>query len=500
MQSQTIELHIKPDGIVLTDYYNDRSRVSFIRGPLGSGKTIQSCLKILQLMCEQEPNDQGIRPSRWYAIRNTYSDLLTTTCKDWLSVTDGLGKFSKGGKEPPHHNLEFRLEDGTKVKSEMIFLSMDREDHVKKLRGSQVTGFWLNETKELLKSTIDMADGRHGRYPSIADGGVRASWRGMIGDTNSPDDDSWYYDLAENVKPEGWSFHVQPGGVIWDEQSKQYIANPKAENLKNLIGGSEYYTKQMQGKNLDWIKCNLANEYSSVFDGRPIYTCFNESIHKKEFELDPSLPLLFGWDFGRTPSCVIGQLTSNGRFLIRHEFYTEGMGIKTFGLQVIRPFLVRRYKGWSIGLSCGDPAGASAGQADDISCIQMLSNPYNSQDPELGGVGIPTIPSPDLSNSFQARTQAVEGNCNRLIDGEPAILIHPDCKLLIKGFNGGYEYKRVQSANGSKFTDKPNKNKFSHPHEALQYLSIAVNEGLVYEQDDYEDDFHEENRNPVTGY
>jgi hypothetical protein len=33
-------------------------------------------------------------------------------------------------------------------------------------------------------------------------------------DTNPPDDDSWYYRVAEKEKPEGWEFFKQPGGLL----------------------------------------------------------------------------------------------------------------------------------------------------------------------------------------------------------------------------------------------------------------------------------------------
>ena len=201
MGDNVIEFRHKAQGDVLAQYQQSWSRVTFIKGPLGSGKTIQSCLKIFTAMCTQKSNSEGIRPSRWYAIRNTYPDLTTTTIKDWLALFGELGRYTGGGMEPPTQRLDFDLDDGSRVKADIVFLALDRVDAVKKLRGSQVTGFWLNEVKELSKPVIDMADLRHGRYPSTANGGVAPSWHGMIGDTNAPDSDHWYYRLAEESRP-----------------------------------------------------------------------------------------------------------------------------------------------------------------------------------------------------------------------------------------------------------------------------------------------------------
>ena len=50
------------------------------------------------------------------------------------------------------------------------------------------------------------------------------------------------------------------------------------------------------------------------------------------------------------------------------------------------------------------------------------------------------------------------------------------CRNLIKGFEGGYQYRRLQ-VSGERFDDKPDKNHFSHIHDALQYLMLGAGEG-----------------------
>ena len=64
---------------------------------------------------------------------------MTTTVKDFQAVFDGLGTMKYGGLEPPTFHVHFKLDDDTHVKSEVIFLALDRSDAVKKLRGTQVT-------------------------------------------------------------------------------------------------------------------------------------------------------------------------------------------------------------------------------------------------------------------------------------------------------------------------------------------------------------------------
>ena len=59
-------------------------------------------------MCEQAPVTQkahpnhGVRLSRIIAARNTYSELFSTTIKDWLEVHGDLGEFKQGNKGTAH--------------------------------------------------------------------------------------------------------------------------------------------------------------------------------------------------------------------------------------------------------------------------------------------------------------------------------------------------------------------------------------------------------------
>ena len=51
-----------------------------------------------------------------------------------------------------------------------------------------------------------------------------------------------------------------------------------------------------------------------------------------------------------------------------------------------------------------------------------------------------------------------------------------NCVNLKKGFNGGYHYRRLQTS-GDRYDEKPMKNKYSHIHDALQYMMLGAGEG-----------------------
>ena len=63
-----------------------------------------------------------------------------------------------------------------------------------------------------------------------------------------------------------------------------------------------------------------------------------------------------------------------------------------------------------------------------------------------------------------------------MVDGKSGLLIDRRCPQIIKGFQGGYCYRRMQ-VSGERYEDKPEKNMYSHIHDALQYLMLGAGEG-----------------------
>ena len=465
--NQIIEYIEQPQGKILQEYSDCRASRSFIMGPLGSGKTVETCIKILDLMCEQEPVTQkhhknfNKRLSRWVAVRNTYSELTSTTIKDWLECHGDLGPYTAGSKEPPHQRISFKLEDGTQVVSEIYFIAFDRPDQVKKGRGLQTTGIWLNEVKEIPKAAIDVLDLRLGRYPSNKEGQI-PTWAGMIGDTNAPDDDHWYYNYAEEDKEPGFIFHRQPGGLI--KIGDNWELNSEAENLKNLP--PDYYLRGMQGKTEDWISVNLGNNYGFVADGKPVHPRYIDSVHciDMDFKPDPKVEIVLGFDFGRTPAAALIQKAELGRWICFDEFCADDMSAITFGPELklyidqTYPDHTYGYKGW------GDPSGGKGGEATDDTAHQIIR-----------GAGLPC--NPTNSNISALRRAALEKPMTEMcMDGKPRFVVLPKCKMIRKGLRGGFCYRRVQ-VSGEKYTEIPDKNAFSHPVEALEYALQGEGEG-----------------------
>lgn len=293
-------------------FHADNSFVRGLMGPIGSGKSVACCVEIIARALAQPPAPDGIRYSRWAAIRNTYPELKSTlikTWEEWVPPTICPIRWDV----PISARMKLSdIGDGTGLDLEVIFLALDRPQDVKKLLSLELTGGWINEAKEIDKSVLTMLTGRVGRYPSKIKMGGKPYWSGIIMDTNPMDEDHWYYSLAEEERPRGYRFYRQPGAILFD--GKQYRPNPLAENIKNHTMGMDYYLRQIPGKDHEWIKVYLMGEYGAVMDGKPVYPEYSDLTHCPDTEVVPleKVPIMLGWDFGLCYSDDTEVLTESG--------------------------------------------------------------------------------------------------------------------------------------------------------------------------------------------
>jgi len=439
--TRTVEYTPSP---TLERFHASNAFVRGIRGPIGSGKSVGCCWEIWTRACEQAPDVHGVRRSRWVATRNTYAELKMTTIATWLDwfPEERFGRIVYD--TPITQVLRWPLGDGTSVELEMWFLALDRPKDVKKLLSLEVTGVWMNEAREQPKAILDAASGRVGRFPAKRDGG--ATWSGVIMDTNPPDDDHWWYTLAEVDTPAGFAFWSQPPGD-----------SDQAENIENLPEG--YYTRLMAGKSNEWIKVYVRGAYGLVTEGRPVYPEFRDELHVRAFEINPKLPLFGGMDFGLTPAGVFAQRMPNGQIRIHRELVSDDMGLKRFAglwLQDLNTF----YPRMTLAKVTGDPAG-QARNDDERTSFDVLR-------------GENVIAEPAETNSFTLRREAFASPLTKLVDGAPALIIHPQCVRLRKALAGGYQFKRLAIPGEERYKDAPDKNMHSHVAEAAQYLVLGM--------------------------
>lgn len=467
-----MNISYSPPGPVSANFLNDRSFISAIMGPVGSGKSSAAIMKMVSMGMLQEPYNK-VRYSRWTCIRNTYPELRSTTIKtfqEWFPEEVAPINWAS----PITAKFDFYLPDKTRVKMEFWFLALDRPEDVSKLRSLETTGIWLNEASELAKDAQAKSTERVGRYPPKK--WVPATWAGVLLDTNPPDSDHWWYKMfeepdrgeMERIKEKLVEHGVmtsdqqyqtifkQPGGLT--KVGSEWKENPDAENLQNLRGGHGYYWQQFPNKSEDWRKVFLGGQYGMVMSGRPVYPEYNDEIHCKEIKPYEGIPLLIGMDYGLTPAAVVCQLSPRGQFRVYADLTSENMGIRQFARDALKPFLAMNFPGFNVQI-IGDPAGNRRADSDEKTCFMVLAEE-----------GFPAMPA--ISNEPTARKDAVKVYLTSLSDGQPNFLIDPKARMVRKGLNGGYNYKRIQVSGDERYRDVPDKNEYSHPVEAMEYSAL----------------------------
>lgn len=464
----------EPDGKVLADYLVDRSHVSVIRGPIGSGTSSASCIKIGMIAAEQRPGLDGKRRTRWAIVRNSYPELKNTTVKTWLDwYPENLyGRFNWA--KPMTHAMRW-----ADVECEVVFLALDDPTDVAKLRSFELTGIWFNELEYIDKEIFTEGESRCGRFPAVKDGGP--SWDGVLGDMNAPSEDHWlpqmtreapYPDDVPDDKrdfwPKSWAYFVQPPALLEEFGADNktvvgYRPNPQAENTKWLKPG--YYDEKATGKSKQWIDSRLMNRITFVVDGDPVWPMFRRETHVAARALTPApgVEMIVSLDFGRRPCALLGQEVAN-RVYVLEEFRMYGVGSATFA-PALKKHLASKYPGFRFRFT-GDPKGADKPQTDERSSYDIFE-----------GLGMKVTPPPGLKNNqIRTRLDAVEHLLNGMWNGLPRLVIDPlSCSTLVAGMSGKYCLE-LEDGEPKPIKRGPNA-KYSDVCDCLQYMAIEMGEG-----------------------
>lgn len=469
---------------------------AFIRGlmgPFGSGKSSGCVWDIVLRGLRQAPGLDGVRRSRWAVIRNSYRQLEDTTIR---TVHQWFPPIRFGRWKPTEHsyviNRMVAEGDEKPAEIELLFRALDRPDQVGNLLSLELTGAWVNEAREVPWAIIEAVQGRVGRYPARRDGG--ATWSGVIMDTNPPDAESdWYRFFQEKDHGEAVAALAQviPGMSV--ERFARIFRQPggravEAENLDNLPPG--YYQRLAVGKSDEWNKVYIDGDYGFVMEGRPVFGEYNDGFHCRECRTMPSQPIYRGWDFGLTPACVFTQMLPSGQWIVVDELVSDAMGIERFA-EIVARHSALHFPDTSF-VDIGDPAGMQRAQTDERTCFEIL---------HARGIAI----EPGMQ-TLAIRLESVRRPLRTLLDGAaPGLVLHPRCSVLRRALMGGYQYRRMQ-VSGERYADRPEKNRWSHVMDALQYVATrlfgAELRGAGGTADEMERDLPDDGRtrSNITGY
>lgn len=454
-------------------FHKDKSLVRALMGPYGSGKSV-GCDSELMFWGADMPNClDGIKRCRFIITRNTYPDLQNTTVKTWLEWYGKVGEV-KYTQKPPYflQKIHFQrkssegeiIEEGN-IEMELIFLSLDSYDDLHKLDSIECTGFYINEWRHTVWRLISHMVGRIDRYPKASDLPDGVTYKtGIIGDTNPPPEKSDFYQAFEVDKPENYRLFKQPPALIQDEKG-DWIENPERENKKGVK--AQYYLNQISGATREFIKVHIEGKYGTLEEGKAVYNNYNDDIHSVDkIEVDPTVPLLLGWDFGLSPACIILQITQEGYVNCIKELASSDLFLDSFIPNALMPVLQRDFKDYygniEITSSEIDPSGINRDQVSGWSPMTRMA--------EFG-----LKPCPASTNNPFIRIDAVKKLLETMINGHPRFRIsRQGCPILREGFLGRYQYKKLKVSGEEIYSDQPDKNDFSHPHDALQYACLKI--------------------------
>ena len=460
---------------VIRDFSRSDAFIRGLIGPFRSGKSSACCIEIIRRGLAQKPSPiDNVRRTRWMIVRNTYGELRDTTIKtfhQWFPPRL-FGDWTE-------YKHEYMITAFENTEIEILFRALDRPDHMSKLLSLELTGAWVNEAREVPWPVIEAIQGRVGQFPPKREGGP--TWSGLILDTNPPDVDSdWYRFFEDEQHPEEFrQIFRQPSGL-----------SENAENVENLPNGREYYERLSIGKSTTWTNVYIHGKYDFVTDGKPVYDDYNDEIHCKDCRSVPEAPIFVGVDFGLTPAATYSQITPSGNWFILDELNASQMGIDRFSDEMIVHQNIH-FPGRDF-IYVGDPSGNHRSQTDEKTCFEILH-----------AKGIPIEPGMQTLN---LRLECVRKPLRTLVAGRPQFVLNPRCKGLRRGFLGGYQFRRMQISGTNRFTEQPDKNRYSHLHDALQYAATRIfgTNLLGFDSsndDDYDEDFNQNyTRNKVTGY
>jgi len=424
-------------------------------------------------------------------------------------------------RQPPFEGvIRANLPDGTRLEAEVFFLALNMQHNLKKLLSLEVTGAYFNELREIPKELVDAAIGRCGQYPNKVVGAT-CTWWGAWADTNMCDTDHWIYryaeegawrakgtdnvdDLIERLEvwaetlkqdPDGqgqlmgvdfdeetiellrerltdgtskklygeWEFFRQPGALIRLPDGN-YYPNPKAENVDNLREKYRYYFRLLQHNSEEWIKVHILAEYGSTYEGRPVFAdLFNSALHVSKTPLEPirELPMIIGWDpSGSNPAAVFAQITPRGQLRVYREYICLRGWLRELVEEAVKPAMMTEFQGFR---------WQSWTYREVISSIDGTTAAN-----ELARMGIPT--GEVKTDRLEPRIQAVASFLTKHLGNEPGFLLDGlHCPILRRGFNGGYRKQKSRIlGDESTYQEKPVKDKYSHPQDALQAIALAV--------------------------
>jgi hypothetical protein len=386
-------------------FIEDPSRIKAYMGPGGSGKTVVGCT-------DQIVKALTIPGYKGFIGRRDYNDLIDTTGRTATEILNNLpdGILLDRKKAPP---MQWWLkpiitsDNPMPEPSEITFIGLSDW-----LGSYEYTGGFVDEMDEVEeKFFFQMLRAMRYKPPGMPDFQLFQ----LSGSFNPPSKNHWLFGACTGVNIHGDL--VNGGKPVISLHTPEY-----AENQRNLR--SDYYT-DMEVMPMELQQRYRLGQWVDVFPGDPVIRQFREQTHVSNQVEFKNNTLFRFWDFGyNRPAVIYAQLNTDGRMQIMDEY----MGKQIEGSKFIE--VVNQHTGTHFGdckaiVDYGDPAVAQ--HKDTGSMLTLLQS---------AGINLVFKRTP-----FDVSLALLRKRFETLIEGHPAILIHPRCKIIIAALKGGYHLK-----------------------------------------------------------
>jgi hypothetical protein len=449
-----------PPGPVAAAFMTDRShKVCALMGPVGGGKTVTCFHKLIWEATQMPVCLDGTIRFRVLVVRDTYDHLEKTAIATWVQWVPRSPNWKGGGGRTAEDTLRFAVvRDGEEVPVEfhIIFAALGDQAAQDFMRGFEPTALYLNEGDLLSEDVLTYGLSRIGRYPAANMLPPNTQYRDFVLiDLNAPDTDSWFFRRFEEIKPPGHKLYRQPSG-----------RSARAENIKNLKPGYYDGIVSANASKPRFIKRYVDSQYVAADDGDPVWPEYSDEKHLAPELLLPAkgVPIRIGLDNGlRRPAAVFTQWLPNGQWRVLGEVFDGRMGPKTFAARLL-VWLQQNAPQNPWGPIYADIAGFEGADKEEGELA------WAEQIAIILGVPIQPVENRELD----LRLDAVRDELVADVDGQPAFLLSPVCKVLRKAMASHYRYRRMMVNGDARLSNKPDKdNGYSDVPDALQFVVLG---------------------------
>lgn len=456
--SELKQVVFTPPGPVSKAFLNSNAFVSCLMGPYGTGKTTTAAAALMRNITETKPDSDGV--VRWTGVcmRKTNQKLLANMIPTFEKI------LPKGvTKDRMSSPITKVLEVKGKLEATIYFIPVDDEKSVDRILGLNLNFFYADECRE---TTFNVLADCIARVRVRNDMGEEQPLR-CIFTTNPPSTRNWVYEkfVDPETKVDGWEFFKQASGLDYENR----------ENAEHL--GKNYYEDLVSMHSPSWAQAHVHGEFTDEVLGEAICPDFRPAIHvaNEEIQYSPTIPLICSADAGPTlNSCIlVGQnvpLVENEKIVgnqlrVLHEIYCENMGAVR-AAEYVKENIHQCFPGLNVDQVIGDPAMFEQRECGNERVFSEIWQ---------GVTGFNFRKAP--TNLVHLRVEALRGLFQKLINGQPAVLISPNCKKLIAALASEYRWKTITTKSGSQVTkdviDKEN-SPYDDYGDAMGYMSLGI--------------------------